>query len=44
MSTIDRILYSKEHSFIAFRTHAVVASTLTTLTAITVWVLPQIVG
>lgn len=44
MTIIDRILYSREHSFIALRSTAPVVLALTGLVALTAIVLPNILA
>ncbi|MGJ4727732.1 hypothetical protein [Luteimonas sp. SDU101] len=44
MTTIDRILYSREHSFIALRSHFAIGAALAGLAALTIAVLPAIIA
>lgn len=44
MTTIDRILYSREHSFIALRSNSAIGAVLVGLAALTIAVLPSIIA
>lgn len=44
MTTIDRILYSREHSFIALRSNSAIGAVLVGLAALTFTVLPSIIA